>query len=847
MNININILNSSKLKDLEIKNPSSSLTFDRNAKKEMKSYEKEQKFFKEIFPKIFNNKIKKVSDNLRLDKKIKGISLSVQTYNKYMVKYQNLLKYPSNNYYSTEKIKNFISYKMIKNTNLNRNNLYSTLTDFSKDKFLTFNIDNNINNNNPILNHNKYISKTIYGNKNFWKYKFNENKKEEFDDNEILKYFIEGTFLSAPEKIKDLKINEKIFHPHILNKNDFDFYSDYLENLHKNENFTDSKSKVYEISFLDKSKLKFLLELKSICLIFEEFDINNINDNKDNNKKVTDNNNIKKNIQKIYLPFKYLPLFFLFSYSTLKVFINEIITYDIENNKFNIVINEKMENIIKKYCEYIKNKINMYTLEKNESVFKDIFYYQNEFHFNYIFPWIIYDNRNIDIKTKCFKLKIMIPTINFQPEENGIIFQKYANKWLIFELVKSKFILWDRYLLYSLFMTKKFRKTISYILNKKRNYISYEYTTKTVGPIIDDTMAKKKNFDFFVTKVLNSQNHYYYFTPFKATISSRYHGKYNINDTINLQLNDFKKIYKLSTHLGLIATFNKFLFYNKLTKKYYFSFKFLQDITPDFMLLLKKDSKSCIINKNYKQIFRYNGNEYHLIIRECLLCEKSINKNNFSELEYYQVPIDLLNFILENDINDNKIFSIFINISNKLINIKEIEEYKEFPMKKNNNNDCLSNKNKRKSISKNHSNDFLKKLDIIKNVDKKNNDISKLMMQNNSNGKIINSNRIFSINKKISGFNIKNKKEFKKQKTILLGRNNNDKPKKDNNNKAINNLLINKNNIDNKDKEKEFENKELSKINYKTQSEPMRIKRDIRFSNYDNEIVSLKFNLNNNK
>ena len=168
-------------------------------------------------------------------------------------------------------------------------------------------------------------------------------------------------------------------------------------------------------------------------------------------------------------------------------------------------------------------------------------------------------------------------------------------------------------------------------------------------------------------------------------------------------------------------------------------------------------------------------------------------------------------------------------------------------MKKNNNNDCLSNKNKRKSISKNHSNDFLKKLDIIKNVDKKNNDISKLMMQNNSNEKIINSNRIFSINKKISGFNIKNKKEFKKQKTILLGRNNNDKPKKDNNNKAINNLLINKNNIDNKDKEKEFENKELSKINYKTQSEPMRIKRDIRFSNYDNEIVSLKFNLNNNK
>ena len=368
-------------------------------------------------------------------------------------------------------------------------------------------------------------------------------------------------------------------------------------------------------------------------------------------------------------------------------------------------------------------------------------------------------------------------------------------------------------------------------------------------------LQKKNNFEFFVTEVRNNKNHYYYFTPYKATILSRYHGKYNLNDSINLQLNDFKKIYKLATHFGLIATFNKFLYYNKLTKKYHFSFKFLQDITPDYILLLKSESIACIVNKNYKQMFRYNGNEYHLIIRECLLCEKIINKNNFSELQYYKVPKDLLYYILENDVNNDKIFSIFKKISNKLINQKEIEEYKEFFMKRNNNNDFISkiNKDKKKLILKNNSNDFLKNIDI-NNLNKKNNEFSKKIQltRNNSNEKIINSNRISSnMNKKISafneGFNIKNKTKFIKQNTIIFGRRNDAKiikPKKDNSKKKVINNLLNKINIENIDKENEFEANELSKINNKDQFEL--IKRDTKFSNYDNEIERLKFNLNNN-
>ena len=95
----------------------------------------------------------------------------------------------------------------------------------------------------------------------------------------------------------NLNIDEKKLHPHLLDKNDFDFYSTYLENLHKNENFTENKTKEYEMCLSNKNKSKFVLEIRSICFCFEEIDTDNTND-KDNNAEK------KKNIQKIYLPFK---------------------------------------------------------------------------------------------------------------------------------------------------------------------------------------------------------------------------------------------------------------------------------------------------------------------------------------------------------------------------------------------------------------------------------------------------------------------------------------------------------------------------------------------------------------
>ena len=91
----------------------------------------------------------------------------------------------------------------------------------------------------------------------------------------LLQYFVEGIFLRKPEYLKYFGINEKNIHPHILKQNDFDFYINYLDNISKNENLTDSKTKNYETSDLIKNnKLSFTLDLKSIGLQFEEIKVN---------------------------------------------------------------------------------------------------------------------------------------------------------------------------------------------------------------------------------------------------------------------------------------------------------------------------------------------------------------------------------------------------------------------------------------------------------------------------------------------------------------------------------------------------------------------------------------------
>ena len=646
----------------------------------MKRY-KTDRNYKNKLPKILiDNSNSSKNDHFvsEEDRKVKNITLS--NYTKYITDYTKSLKYPSSNYYSTDKLKNYISFDYLNNINLNRNtNFLSTFNDFNLTK-QTGIFKTRINKNNAFFNNKiKLLSYSNYDSHGLicFSPKFYNQKSDE----EILQYFVEGIFLRKPEYLKYFGINEKNIHPHILNQNDFDFYSNYLDNISKNENLTDSKTKNYETSDLIKNnKLSFTLDLKSIGFQFEEININDeekiveikkLDDVSDeDNNDLNEINENMNNRHKLYLPFKYLPLTYLLNYSTFKSFISEILTFDSQKNRFKFVEENELEEITKKYSENCKSKLNRYKNKNDTEVFKNCVLYENEYFYNYEYLWFIYTSEKI----KVFKFKIILPLITFHMTDFMIRFKRYANKWLILELVKENFNSWDRYLLFNLFMNKKLRNSFSDILNKKVDYFNLS-KLQFIGPIINGNIHKKNNFDFFLSDLINNNiNHYYFVIPYRVYIMKRGFEQIDLNDSVLLQLNNARKIYQLSKYFGFMGIFNKCLYYNKWKKKFYFSLKFLEGMNDKYFLFLKESKKNFVVtNFDTEKVFLFNGQEYHLIIKDCLLCERKIDMMSTELLKYYKLPEKLYKFILGNDYcNENKVIENIMKYIKEIINLNEI-------------------------------------------------------------------------------------------------------------------------------------------------------------------------------
>ena len=625
------------------------------------------KNFKNKLPKLLieNNNSKKF-DHLvsKEDRKVKDITLSIPYYNKFINDYKNSLKYPSSNFYSTDKLKHSIPFKIFTDINLNKKaNFISTFNEFNLYKQTgIFRV--NTNNNNDNFEKKNLLSRNNFDLKN---YTFLNSKYYEYiSDEEILEYFIEGTFLCKPQKLKYIGINEKNIYPHKLNQNDFNFYQEYLDTINKNENLTDFKSKEYEMyNTVNKSKIKYVLDLKSVCFHFDEININNTENKNNDFVKL-------KNSHKIYLPFKYLPLIYLFTFAQFKSFLSEILSYDYQNNKFNFVLKEEFEKIIKKYSDYCMNTLYIMKEQKDEQTAKNIILYENEFLYNNEFFWLVYDNNNKETKT--FKLKIIYPLIDFQVLNYNIIFQRYPSKWLLLELVKNNFLFWDRYLLFNLFLNKIIRKAISEILNKKRGFMAYQDKKQIVGQNIYNKKSKSNNFGFFITDMNSFINHYYFIVPYKASITKAFLDKSELCDTVSLQLNEARKIYKLSKYFGLIGIFNKYMFYNKHKKKFFFSMEFLDDINDDYFSFLKEQKHQFIItNNDTKNEFKHNGINYLLEINDCFLCEKTLDNSYCNEFKYYKIPDKLYDFILRGDFSEQDEIMMLNDQIKELINLKVIE------------------------------------------------------------------------------------------------------------------------------------------------------------------------------
>ena len=218
----------------------------------------------------------------------------------------------------------------------------------------------------------------------------------------------------------------------------------------------------------------------------------------------------------------------------------------------------------------------------------------------------------------------------------------------------------------------------------------------------------------------------------------------------------------------------------------------------------------------------------------------------------------------ENNINDNKIASLLINDSNDLLNLEEIEEYKEFFMRKEyldssfTNSKTSKNRNRRKN--KFSSRSSLKKVELNKNSDSDKNVLIKLKdtyYENKSN--YSNKRQRKSCNtiimRKLSGLNkTSGFLQFKesKKKTVIIGKKSDDDikgrgiPHKDLFNIKNKNVINDINNIkiDNIKKDSDSFLRGSGNLN---QFELSKIKRESRNKNNIADIAKLKFNLTDTK
>ena len=165
--------------------------------------------YKYKLPKIIidNNNNSKRNDHYASeeDRRVKNITLT--NYNKYIKDYTNSLKYPLSNYYSTDKLKHSIAFKILNNINLNKKiNFLSTFNEFNLNKKTTI-FRTNLNNYNDVKNSKRLLSYSSFEVQDlkYFDLKFYHQKTDE----EILKYFLEGTFLRKPQHLKYIGINEK--------------------------------------------------------------------------------------------------------------------------------------------------------------------------------------------------------------------------------------------------------------------------------------------------------------------------------------------------------------------------------------------------------------------------------------------------------------------------------------------------------------------------------------------------------------------------------------------------------------------------------------------------------------
>ncbi len=517
----------------------------------------------------------------------------------------------------------------------------------------------------------KLFDKTKNG---FNRIKFDKIIKTEKDFKELCeKNLFESKFLNkiGLKKIdmdncfEEKQKNYKFFCEYIKKVDEFkDIFRE--ENFHRNIKFN-------ERTAIKKENMEFNLDIYSLCLKF--FPLGN--------------NNKEKESQKLYFPFILMPLFYLLDFTSFKVLLSEIITFNKSNNCFEYIKEFLLFNIVKKFVYYIFN-----SLENNEEYINNITYNKKETVYPLIYDWIVSKNylnedeeeednininSNFDKNYRCFKLKIVLPKIKFSVNNLDIKIIKFLNKYIIANLLQNKFKNWEKFAFFDLFSTKRFRIITNLIMLNKY----YKIGLKKIK-LNKNYKIQPKDYEFFLTQIGDNYSIYYSFIPFIVLIV--FGKKEKKFQKINLNMKESLNLVKFGQKWGMINTLFKCMFFDKTKDKIFFKFELLEDgdnllyntirqennkndniikmlnlnndINTNIDYIKKVQSRSYSIREKRKDKTqtRYKDSMYEISLLNCTLKKINITSVN-SENNYYTIPQNMLNSIF--NIKDiNKIFNI---------------------------------------------------------------------------------------------------------------------------------------------------------------------------------------------
>ena len=583
---------------------------------------------------IFNHSQIPQYRNIVIDisKNLKSVAISNKLFSSYMENYYNLtqdhcFKCPDNDSYPIRKNFRYLSASSVEKSNNFRK--------LNKTKILKKPLSSN-NNHNIKLYNDKFYNKFIK----------HRNKK-----NDLLLALSEGEFYKKNNsKNSETNIQIDIDNNQKIKKEHFEYLKNYINNI-KEYNEIFEETILSKTNALPTGNVKYELSIYSICLKFRAL------------------NDDKKINQKIYLKFKYLPIFYLLNYQLFKLFISEIIYYDNKSNSFSL-INDNLDNIVEKYCKYINNYLNSKEVNIN-----DITFFQNEFSFPLLFKWFIYNKDindskdNIERKPLIFELKIELPKIKFKIIENEIQIKSNLKKNLMIQLMKNKFFIWEQIILSHLYFIKKFRYIINSILLNNNKYFKQKLNLSTINNSKKDTGLIKinKNYEFFISGVNDNCSNYYIFNPYIIILRTK--NKYY--QEINLSFKESKILYKFSKIWGYRNTLLKCMNLNsEKYNKFSFEFNLLDNLSSNYIKLTNNRTN------NKKEQLKFQFNKIDINIIECCL-KKIIIKDTQILEKFIKISYKFLKFIFSN--KENK----FILYPNKVNDyLKEIKEEKKAEMKK---------------------------------------------------------------------------------------------------------------------------------------------------------------------